>query len=73
MAMAVEICCAMTQPTIFSRKVVVTDGVRNKYALDTWRMDGVRGGADRAMLMVLRSVVNYEINYELLSKREIDR
>lgn len=58
MAMAVEICCAMTQPTIFSRKLVVSDGVRNKYALDSWRMEGVRGGADKVILMVLRRVDN---------------
>jgi len=30
MAMAVDICCAITQPTIFSRSVDVMDGVRNK-------------------------------------------
>lgn len=65
MAIAVEICCAITQPTIFSRKVVVSDGVRNKYALDAWRMEGVSAGADRAMLMVLRRVDSYENNQHL--------
>lgn len=61
MAIAVEICCAITQPTIFSRSVVVSDGVRNRYTLDAWRMDGVSAGAESAMLMVLRRVDTWNI------------
>lgn len=60
MAMAVDIRCAITHPTIFSRVVVVIDGIRNKYAFDVWRMAGVSGGEDSAMLTVSSRVVSYE-------------
>jgi hypothetical protein len=73
MTMAVEICCAITHPTIFSRKLVVSDGVRNKYALDTGRVEGVSGGADRARLMVLRRMDNCTIIRTCCDRREMDR
>jgi len=61
MAMAVDIRCAITHPTIFSRVVVVMDGMRNKYAFDACRTEGVRGGEDRVMLMVSRRVDSYRV------------
>lgn len=57
-AIAVEMRCAIKQPTIFSRPEVVTDGIRNRYAFESRSISGVRGGDERLRLIVSRSNVN---------------
>lgn len=59
MAMAVDIRCAMTQPTIFSRwEAPVITGISIRYTLDACRTSGVSGGEESARLMVSSRTVS---------------
>lgn len=59
MAIAVSIRWAMTQPTIFSRDEIV-EGKRKRYAFESRRTSGVRGGDDSVKFIVSRRDVSCE-------------
>lgn len=64
MAIAVDIRCAMTQPTIFSRcdDSGVGEGRRNMYALEAWITSEESGGDDNVKFMVSRRMVSCVIH-----------
>lgn len=53
---AVEIRCATTHPAIFSRAQLFVGDRRNRYTFDACKIDGVRGGEDKARLTVFNRI-----------------
>lgn len=66
-AMAVEMRCAITQPTIFSRCVADEDEEdggerRNRYAFEVCKLSWASCGADSVMLTVSSSVASCQFH-----------
>lgn len=68
MAIAVEMRCAMMQPTIFSRWGFEGTGRRKRYALEDLRIESVNGGDASAKLIVSSKWVSWvHVNKAMMS------